>query len=967
MKKEIQSIIEKTDSILKGSGNFGHTGRPGLVGGSGRGGGEGVNSSKGTDEIKQVSKDFVNWVNGNLLHQDLPKFYSSVKSAINSGVLDKGCLYSGTVYRVQKILDDDELKETYAGENGFVRKGNIVSSSKNFGSIEKFSERYNLNGVVFKFNSHKDIDVGALYKSLLKKGGIVKGQINPEYIEREGEVLVKLSKSLSSKHIVAIVSNGYVEKKKEIQSIIELIKKVVKDQLEDTSKEKRWKNYIKRNAYFEKKITKVFTDIFEEEMEMVISQLEDPKKKEIQSIIEKTDLIIKVGAAGSGSWSGKGQPRFPWKGKDPREEGKGNRPPRVTIEKGRKVIRTKDGDVLVETKRKPDKMGTDKKGNPKLIRGELTMMDGSPLPDHAYRGTKPLAPMWSYVYINMNPDGKLIAEGVDSKGKYQPSYNKKFAEQRSVQKFIRVKGLEKNFEKNYKKVDKDAENATGSKREAASCLRLVMSTGIRPTDENDNPKPDKDAYGAVTMLGKHVFVKGKDVIISLPAKKGTTYTTKIRDAKVAVDLLKRKRQSGNEGRIFDTKESKVLAYSKEKTGYIIKDYRTHIANKVAVKVLKEMPKPTTEKEFKQQRNKVGDIVSAVLCNGRSMALGSYIDPLLFEARAKGIKFKKKELIIEYNIIGEEYIDLDEIEVKGMKEKWEDLTVDDFNVEEIMKDPTPIYDDIKIEDEEIYTEVFNDMTEEEKDVIINETEPDDRTLELLHMTREEYNEMKKEEEGKGSINKKELVMKIDMTKNDWLEAWKKDPHWAKLDVPSKFAKAFIRLMKKEKLGKNILEVGCGNGRDSIYFAKQGYDVIAIDLSPDAIKIAEENAEKAGVKNIKFAVKDIEKWDGGNIGNDIIVDGVYSMSVLHSTNMKKSIKNIVSMMNEKAIASFYLYVKSEYGNKTEVNFKIKDVEEIFKNNNLVVFDKYRFEVDDKDEKGEHTHYGVVYILKHEKDKQ
>jgi len=39
---------------------------------------------------------------------------------------------------------------------------------------------------------------------------------------------------------------------------------------------------------------------------------------------------------------------------------------------------------------------------------------------------------------------------------------------------------------------------------------------------------------------------------------------------------------------------------------------------------------------------------------------------------------------------------------------------------------------------------------------------------------------------------------------------------------------------------IVEFGCGNGRDSLYLAKQGYSVIAGDLSTEAIH---NNSQKA----------------------------------------------------------------------------------------------------------------------------
>lgn len=55
---------------------------------------------------------------------------------------------------------------------------------------------------------------------------------------------------------------------------------------------------------------------------------------------------------------------------------------------------------------------------------------------------------------------------------------------------------------------------------------------------------------------------------------------------------------------------------------------------------------------------------------------------------------------------------------------------------------------------------------------------------------------------------------------------------------------------------MLEIGCGTGTNAIWLAQQGFDVTALDLSPLAIKQANEKATKAKVK-IKFLAGDVLK--------------------------------------------------------------------------------------------------------------
>jgi ubiquinone/menaquinone biosynthesis C-methylase UbiE len=57
------------------------------------------------------------------------------------------------------------------------------------------------------------------------------------------------------------------------------------------------------------------------------------------------------------------------------------------------------------------------------------------------------------------------------------------------------------------------------------------------------------------------------------------------------------------------------------------------------------------------------------------------------------------------------------------------------------------------------------------------------------------------------------------------------------------------------GKKILDAGCGFGSYSIYCARQGADVTAVDISPTMIELAEKEAAKAGVK-IDFRVRDAD---------------------------------------------------------------------------------------------------------------
>jgi len=68
----------------------------------------------------------------------------------------------------------------------------------------------------------------------------------------------------------------------------------------------------------------------------------------------------------------------------------------------------------------------------------------------------------------------------------------------------------------------------------------------------------------------------------------------------------------------------------------------------------------------------------------------------------------------------------------------------------------------------------------------------------------------------------------------------------------------------------LDLGTGTGSKSIELAKRGFDVTAVDISPTAIKHAEDKARKENVK-INFIAADVTKLSiPGNPKFDLILD-------------------------------------------------------------------------------------------------
>ncbi|MER5310343.1 class I SAM-dependent methyltransferase [Streptomyces sp. NPDC002773] len=72
------------------------------------------------------------------------------------------------------------------------------------------------------------------------------------------------------------------------------------------------------------------------------------------------------------------------------------------------------------------------------------------------------------------------------------------------------------------------------------------------------------------------------------------------------------------------------------------------------------------------------------------------------------------------------------------------------------------------------------------------------------------------------------------------------------------------------GGRAPDLGCGPGRNSLYLASLGYDVDAVDLSPTAVRWAEERAREAGVTNIRFTCGDAFRGAAPDGPYDLVYD-------------------------------------------------------------------------------------------------
>lgn len=99
------------------------------------------------------------------------------------------------------------------------------------------------------------------------------------------------------------------------------------------------------------------------------------------------------------------------------------------------------------------------------------------------------------------------------------------------------------------------------------------------------------------------------------------------------------------------------------------------------------------------------------------------------------------------------------------------------------------------------------------------------------------------------------------------------------------------------GKKILDLGCGAGESSVYFALCGADVHACDIAEDFLKVGEALARKYGV-SVQFRQAEVGRlpYEDGTF------DLVYGNGVLHHVDLLPAAKEIARVLKKDGKAVF-----------------------------------------------------------------
>ena len=111
--------------------------------------------------------------------------------------------------------------------------------------------------------------------------------------------------------------------------------------------------------------------------------------------------------------------------------------------------------------------------------------------------------------------------------------------------------------------------------------------------------------------------------------------------------------------------------------------------------------------------------------------------------------------------------------------------------------------------------------------------------------------------------------------------------------------YVKFLNYIPDGGRILDLGCGSGRDTLYFLQKGYDVTSIDASEEMVKLSSELTKR---KTLYLRVEDIDFQNQ--------FDGIWACaSLLHiDKTLTESVYNILC---NALIDGGVLYASYKYG--------------------------------------------------------
>jgi len=240
-----------------------------------------------------------------------------------------------------------------------------------------------------------------------------------------------------------------------------------------------------------------------------------------------------------------------------------------------------------------------------------------------------IPPGWKNVVVSADKSARIQAIGQDTAGRWQYRYSAEHIKENEMAKFTRSRNFARDISGIRSKVDANINKGDP----CAFLLRLEDKTAIRVGSAKDFKAKTK-AYGLTTLQHEHVTIRGDTIVLEFTAKEGIQQKYILNDPVLAPFISERKAATVEGQALFpDVSASKLNKYLKDISGnnYTVKDFRTYHGTRIAHDELQQyLGKTFTKKEKQKIVKEVSTKASEYLHNTPTMALQSYIDPMVWE-------------------------------------------------------------------------------------------------------------------------------------------------------------------------------------------------------------------------------------------------------------------------------------------------------------------------------------------------
>lgn len=172
-----------------------------------------------------------------------------------------------------------------------------------------------------------------------------------------------------------------------------------------------------------------------------------------------------------------------------------------------------------------------------------------------------------------------------------------------------------------------------------------------------------------------------------------------------------------------------------------------------------------------------------------------------------------------------------------------------------------------------------------------------------------------------------------------------------------SKIIIEILKYKDRG-NVLDLGCGEGRNAIFLAKRGFNVVGIDIS------------KEGIKKFLYLAKKYEIKVIGKVGDISRLkfrrkfDVIISTSTLHFLQKKEAynlIKKIKEHTSENGLNAISVFTENNPYKNFPYLFKRSELYEMYKDWNVLFYKELMTSLEQHNGGEKHRHSIAIIIAR------